>query len=296
MSDLLYIGRLEAARVAFAYVLATDTVNEAVRRHDCDPVAAHVLGRALAAGILAGAPLGGQQRLNVRWAYEGALRTVVVDSGPDGATRGFVTPAQLSGTDDPAALYGAGGSVQAIRTRKGAVVATGHVQAGLQDVVEDLAYFHSLSDQVETGMTVLIAFTHDPARPVSVCRGLAVQALPGCDLVRFGRIRERLRDPAVRQALARLEESDSLLENALNGLVRDESLADPGLRYHAAPAPHFRCTCARDKMGAVLRALPYADRMEMVQKKEDVVVACRFCGERYTLTLDDCIRAWNGKA
>jgi redox-regulated HSP33 family molecular chaperone len=67
------------------------------------------------------------------------------------------------------------------------------------------------------------------------------------------------------------------------------------VEYQAEPAPHFRCTCNRHKMGAVLRALPIPDRMDMVKKKEDVVVNCRFCCERYVLTVEDCIRAWNTK-
>ena len=57
----------------------------------------------------------------------------------------------------------------------------------------------------------------------------------------------------------------------------------------------FRCTCSREKMGAVLRALPIPERMEMVQKKEPIAVLCHFCRERYVLTIEECIKAWNTK-
>lgn len=294
MPDLLYKGRLTGYEVAFAYAVTTDTVAEAVRRHDCDPVAAHLLGRAMTAAVLSAFPLGEGERLNARWAYEGQLRTVVVDTGPDGATRGFISPAQLDGAMDAEALYGIGGEVKVIRSRAGQILSSGTVRTGLADVVQDLVHFQCISDQVETAAAVMIALQPDPARPLRLCRGLLLHALPGCDLARFDRLRNRLAGEAARSFLGREAESDSLVENVLHQLVEGE--ADPGSRaYEAAPAPFFRCNCTRQKMGAVLRALPIPERMDMVKRKEDIVVNCRFCGERYVLTMDDCIRAWNTK-
>ena len=292
MADQLLMGTLEGWDVAVAYALTADTVNEALTRHDCDPAGGHVLGRALTAGVLAAASLGEGQRLNLRWAYEGLLRTVVVDAGPDGATRAFIAPPHLAEAADEGALYGAGGTVQVIRSRKGAVVAHGTTKADLLEPVEDLAHFLCLSDQIESALAVTIALSQDPARPVKLCRGLLLQAQPGCDLMRFQRLRDRLYTPPVRALLGRGDESDSLVENLLRAVAADEQPA-PALRLKAAAAPFFRCSCNREKMGAVLRALPYGERMDMVKKNEPVVVNCRFCGQRYELSIADCIAAWN---
>jgi molecular chaperone Hsp33 len=294
VADLLYRGRLEGCRVAFAYTVTTDTVAEAVRRHGCDPVAAHLLGRALTGAVLSSVPLGEGERLNARWAYEGRLRTVVVDTGPDGATRGFISPPDLAEAEDAGALYGGRGEVKVVRSRAGVIVSSGTVEAALQDVVQDLVYFLCMSDQVETAALVLISLRPDPEQPIRVCRGLLLHALPGADLARFDRLRQRLDREPVREWMSREQESDSLLENVLHRLLDGEDIACR-VEYDAAPPPHFRCTCGRDKMGAVLRALPIPERMTMVQKKEEAVVHCRFCGQRYVLTLDDCIRAWNTK-
>lgn len=289
------MGHLEGLDVAVAYALTASTVSEAVRRHDCDPVAAHALGRALTAGVLAAASLGDGQRLNLRWAYEGLLRTLVVDTGPDGATRAFISPPHLAEADDEGALYGATGSVQVVRSRKGAVVAHGTISADLLDVVEDLNHFLCISDQVESALAVTIAFSSDPAHPVALCRGLLLQAMPGCDLVRFQRLRDQLYTPQPRALMARREESDNLVENILRAIVREES-SEPQIRLRAATPPFFRCACNREKMGAILRALPYGDRMDIVQKNEPVVVNCQFCRERYELGIEECIRAWNQPA
>ena len=294
MPDILYKGRWTGGEVAFAYAVTTDTVAEVVRRHDCDPVSAHVLGRALTGSVLAASSLGEGERLNVRWAYEGLLRTVVVDAGPDGATRGFISPTSLAEAADAEALYGPGGEVKVIRSHRGHVLASGTVRAELQDVVQDLVYFQCISDQVESGAMVMIHLQPDPARPVALCRGLLLHALPGADLVRFDRLRARLAGEAARDLMSRDTEPDNLLEDVLHRVAEGERELG-AVEYQAEPAPHFRCTCNRHKMGAVLRALPIPDRMDMVKKKEDVVVNCRFCCERYVLTVEDCIRAWNTK-
>jgi hypothetical protein len=167
MADQLLMGTLDGWDVAVAYALTADTVNAALTRHDCDPAGGHVLGRALTAGVLAAASLGEGQRLNLRWAYEGLLRTVVVDSGPDGATRAFIAPPHLAEAGDEGALYGAGGTVQVIRSRKGAVVAHGTTRADLLEPVEDLAHFLCLSDQVESALASPSRFPRTPRGPRS---------------------------------------------------------------------------------------------------------------------------------
>ncbi|MCO5062396.1 MAG: Hsp33 family molecular chaperone HslO [Kiritimatiellae bacterium] len=292
MTDQCLLGRVEGFDIAVAYGVVSATVGEAIRRHDCDPVAAHLLGRSIAAGVLAAASLGEGQRLNIRWAYEGLLRTIVVDCGPDGATRAFIAPAQLGQAENSDALYGASGSVQVIRTRKGAVVAHGSTSAELLDVVDDLGYFLCMSDQTESALAAMIALSSNPEKPVHICRGILLQALPGCDLARFQRVRDRLAAPAARELLSRREESDSLVENILRAVLFGEE-APSRITLKSAAEPRFQCSCTRAKMGSVLRALPYSERMDIVRKQEPVVVNCRFCGERYSLSIDECIQEWN---
>lgn len=292
MADLLLKGQLIGCNTAVSYAVTTETVAEAVRRHDCDPVAAHVLGRAMTAAILAGSVLGEGERANVRWAYEGTLRNVVVDTGPDGATRAFIAPNHLAGVSDEGELYGAGGNLNVMRTRNGHLLSQSAARADLLEVVEDLNHFLCISDQVESAMVATIALSSDPERPIRVSRGLLLQALPGCDLALFQALRDRIRAPKTLDWMGRPDESDSLVENVLHAIT--SGICDRALiRLNAASPPVFRCNCGPDKMSAVLRALPYADRMDIVRKNEPLTVSCRFCGRRYTLSIEECIRAWN---
>lgn len=290
--EVLYVGRLENWGVGFAYASTAGVCSEAVRRHDCDPAAAHVLSRALTAGLLSAATLPPRERLNVHWRYSGRLHTVLVDAGPDGSVRGLIDPAHLQEADTREALLGDSGSLHVVRSADGRVVAAGHSRTGLQDVVDDLALHHCTSDQVETASAVLVAFNADPERPVRLCRGLLLQALPGCDLELFDRLRGLLGRRRVRGLLARETDADSLFEDVLNGLVHGGS-GRPGLHVATARHPVFRCACRRAKLGAVVRALPFDDRADIVSRREDVVVACHYCGERYRLTVDECVALWN---
>lgn len=292
MDDFFYSGRLEGLGIGVSYAVTTQLVNEAVVRHNCDPYAAHILGRALTASLLASVNLSPGERLNLQWKYQGAVRTVLVDVGADASARGLIAPAQLAEFGETAqAFFGDRAEVQAVRSKGARVLNSGAAECRLQDVVEDLAYFHAISDQTEVGMVAVIGFAPRPESPVRICRGIRLQAMPDTDLAVFDALRRRLYDDRVRRLLVRQSETDSRLENVVNALCEACDL-EPCLRYRERPAPVFRCTCSRDKMSAVLRTLPVDEREQILRDNESLTVHCRFCNERYRLTPEDCRRAW----
>lgn len=296
MKNILYKGRFKGLDIAFTYAVTTQAVNEAVVRHDCDPSAAHLLGRAMTGAVLAAAILPEGQRLNVCWRYKGALKTIVVDAGQEGSVRGFISPPQLGDyADAHDALYGELGELQVIVSgTDGSVANSGTTPVSLHDVVNDLAYHYCISDQVETGMSAMIGFNADPEHPVALCQGWMIQALPNTDLERFDRIRSRMGEPEFRELLGQESEASDYFERMAAALMRDEEDFE-GVEMEACPMPHFVCTCDREKMAVILRSLPIPDRMELVQKKEPVGIRCQFCNERYELSIEECIVAWNEK-
>lgn len=289
MDDLLIKGHFKGLNIAFAYAVTTRTVNEVVLLHNCDPAAAHILGRAITGALLSAAILPEKQRVNVCWKYKGILRTVLVDAGQDGTVRGFISPPQLNlEDDDPDALYGDIGDLQVVRSEEGKILNSGTAPVPLHDVANDLAYYHCISDQVETGLNAMIGFNADPENPVNLCQGWMIQALPGTDLIRFDRIRRRMEEPAFREQLARATDCETLA-----GLLTVGESGFTGLHSEPGSAPRFFCPCSREKMEAVVRTLPIPERMEIVKKGEPVAIQCQFCNRRYELTVDECIAAWN---
>ena len=293
MNDILYKGHFKGLDIAFTYAVTTRAVNESVVRHDCDPAAAHLLGRATTGALLASALLPEGQRLNVCWRYQGVLKTIVVDAGQDGTVRSFISPTQLAGLDDAHdELYGEVGELQVVVSKDGTVLNSGTTPVSLHDAVDDLAYHYCISDQVETGMSAMIGFNPDPENPVKLCQGWLIQTLPNTDLERFDRIRRRMGEPEFRELLGQKGEADDSFEALAKALVGDEEGYE-GIQQEVCPAPKFQCTCNKEKMAVVMRSLPIPERMELVKAKENIGIRCQFCNERYELTIDECIVAWN---
>lgn len=298
MNDLLYKGHFKGLDIAFTYAVTTKAVNEAVVRHNCDPAAAHILGRAMTGALLAAAVLPENRRLNACWKYHGVLKTIVVDAGQDGTVRSFISPPHLSLNKDAAdaldGLYGEMGDMQVVVTDGGVIANSGTTPVSLHDAVNDLAYHYCISDQIETGMSAMIGFNPDPENPVQLCQGWMIQALPGTDLERFERIRHHMDDKGFRDLLSHDSESESYFEEIAKALIGDEPGYE-GIHVETCPAPRFECTCSREKMSAVLRSIPIPDRMTMVKRNEPVGINCQFCNHHYELSIDDCIVAWNQK-
>ena len=290
--DIVYKGRFTDLNIAFQYAITTDLANQIVGRHQCDPVATHLLVRALTAGLLAAASGGGEERINIRWTYGGSLQAILVDAGADGTIRGLINPPQFGEGGTVDALFGDRGDVRVVRSRGGRVLASGTVEACFMDVMDDLAAFLCMSDQVESSGTAVLALTDDPQQPVRIARGLLLHALPQCDLEQFQIVRDRLNVPEVREWMTRTEESAEGLEALLRSLVAPLD-TDPAWTMATASKPRFRCSCGADKMGPALRSLPYADRVDIVAKKEPVHIRCHFCNERYSVPVEMCIKAWN---
>jgi molecular chaperone Hsp33 len=290
MNDQLTKGHFKGLNIAFSCTETTHTANEVVIRHDCDPLAAHILGRSLTGALLSAAILPEHNRINICWKYKGMLKTIIADAGADGTVRAFISPAQIGETEDVNALYGDLGDLQAVVSRAGKILNSGTAPVSLQDAVKDLAFFHCVSDQVETGMSVMIGFNSDPHNPVRLCRGWMIQALPDCDLERFDRIRQRMETPAFRDRLSRAGGPEELAAV----LIADEPGFE-GVYLEECSTPRFSCACSKEKMSAVLRTLPIPERMEIVKKNEPLTIRCQFCNAQYELSTAECITAWNEK-
>jgi len=285
MADFLYRGHFPQESIGFVYAAIPDLCSEAVVRHACDPVAAHILSRALTATVLAAAGLNEHERLNAHWAYRGQLRTVLVDAGPDGTARGLISPNQLADAETVNDLFGEKAHLTLVRSADGQVRSSGTSDAPFQDVVEDMAYALCLSDQQESAMLAMVAFTQDPKNPVRVARGLLIQALPEANLTEFEQWRKNLQDPAVRNLMARLTEPDNLFEDVLH-LVAPHAGRN-NIHLSESIKPRFVCACSEEKMGAVLRTLSAQDRREIQEEGRDVVVTCNFCNRQFSIPLSD---------
>jgi molecular chaperone Hsp33 len=292
MSDAAYKGRLEGLEIAFTYVRTEETVNEIVVLHDCDPVAAHLLGRSITAGIMAAALLPEDQRMNICWRYPGRLKTLVVDAGAEGSARGMCSPTLLQEAEDEQALFGDIGDIQVVISKKGRILHSGTTPVSLHDPVADFGYHLALSDQIETAMCATIAFQPDTAKPVKRSQGWMLQALPGCDLPLFERLRRRMEGADFRRVAIQMAEAEEGIAEVIQLLCAEEA-AYRGMQVKQASTPHFSCTCSEEKMKAALRTIPIPERMQLVKAQESSRVRCQFCSRAFTFDIAACIAVWS---
>jgi molecular chaperone Hsp33 len=272
-ADFLRRGILLDGQIRIAHTVTTALAAEAVRIHNLEPVAAHCLARAITCGALVSPLLGEDERATLRWEYDGALRSIMVETGPDADLRGAIQPADLHQADNPVLLYGEGGRVALIRSdprgKRSSVS-----EASLLDITEDLGFYFATSDQVETEILVLVAFNADPENPVALCQGVLLQAMPGCDLEQFEAIRQGLRSPQTRELLGQVATTEALIDSL-------PLAANSAHELHDGPTPHFHCGCSRERTLSMLELLPEADRAELREQDEPTVVVCHFCATRY---------------
>ena len=223
MQDFLYRGLLTDLRVRFTYAVTTDAANNAVVTHNCDPLSAHLLCRSLSAGVLASPLLNEDERYNLKWTYHGALKCIVVDVDSQARVRGYIAPPNLTDyvTAEPE-IYGESGNVAVTKANPRQILNSGKTMAPLLEVVDDLAYFFAVSDQIETAMSVMVAFQPDDIQPVRLCQGLMLQALPDCDLEEFDRLRHRLSQPQCRDLLSQRPDVDNYFEHILAAVTGSE--------------------------------------------------------------------------
>jgi len=285
MNDFLYRGVLQPYQVRVSYGVTTGVVRDAVLAHATDPVASHLLARALTAGVLSSPLLGEDEWFTMRWNYEGDLQSIVLDVDEHARIRGFIAPKLLmEHVESEEALYGGGGKISVTKSTSAKVLNSGTTEAALLDVVEDLAHFFSYSDQIETAMVAMVGFNPDPDDPVSLCQGLMIQALPDCDLELFDALRRGLNSAEVRRLLSVPPEVDNHFEYVFKAMLQSIPDAVFDLRLSVAGEPQFRCRCSLERICDVVTVLPDAELEEMIESDKFLSVDCRFCSRQYRLT------------
>ena len=156
----------------------------------------------------------------------------------------------------------------------------------------DVGYHFSISDQVETAICAVIAFQPEPHAPARVSQGWMLQALPSCDLELFDTLRRRMEAADFKRLAGEAADGEEAMAAAVQ-LLGTGQCGYRGMQVEQVAAPHFACTCSKEKMLAVLRAIPIPDRMQMVKAQESTTIRCQFCARAFTFTIEDCIAAWN---
>lgn len=286
-TDFLIRGSVPRHNWRFVLCDASTACDEAVIIHDTDPLSSLFFSQSLTAAILLAPLLTEDEKYSVRWQYQGPPGSIFVDVNAKSQVRGIPRDRDLSATvTDESQLFGDGGVISLIKSNSVKILNSGSAAAGLLNVVDDLAFFLSTSDQVETEMVAAIKFNPDPEKPVRLAAGFMLQAMPNCDLAELDKVRRLMKSADFAVILS----DDNCAEEAklrkiFHLLAKDSgiSIDDGDLSFEFGAAPSLHCECDDEKMRAILKTMPDDELQAVLDAEGQVTVRCHFCHRSFTL-------------
>lgn len=277
MKDHLVKAVADGVRVYAA--VTTDLVNEAIRRHDCYPVAAAALGRTMTGALLFAANLKNKEAVTITFDGHGPLGKVTADAVPEGFVRGAVGNPHVhlllndKGKIDVGGGVGTDGLVTVTRFTGLRNPVTGSTALTDGEIADDLTKYLYDSEQTPSsvGLGVLVA----PDFHCIGAGGFLLQPLPDATEETIGRLEENL---------SHVQSVSHLVEQGLDarGIIA-ALLQGFEVDYLTTTDLAFRCTCSKQRISEVLLSLGLADLKSLVEDGKAEVV-CHFCGERYAFT------------
>ena len=279
MSDKLVKAITKGVRVYAA--VTTDLVNEAIRRHDCYPVAAAALGRTMTGALLLAANLKNKEALTVNIRGDGPLKNNTADAVPEGFVRGYVADPHVElPLNDRGKLDVGGGVGQGLVTvtrftglrepmRGSSEIVTG-------EIAEDLTNYLYVSEQTPSsiGLGVLV----DTDFSAKAAGGFIIQPMPDADEETISRLEENLQK--LRPVTTMIDEGKDAREIILEIMNGFE------MEFLTTTDLAFRCQCSKERLEDVLLNLNHDD-MESLIADGQAEVCCHFCGEKYHFTREE---------
>ena len=279
MSDKLVKAITKGVRVYAA--VTTDLVNEAIRRHDCYPVAAAALGRTMTGALLLAANLKNKEALTVNIRGNGPLKNITADAVPEGFVRGYVADPHVElPLNDKGKLDVGGGVGQGLVTvtrftglrepmRGSSEIVTG-------EIAEDLTNYLYVSEQTPSsiGLGVLV----DTDFSAKAAGGFMIQPMPDADEEIISKLEANLQK--LRSVTTMIDEGKDAKEIIL------EIMSGFDMEFLTTTDLAFKCQCSKERLEDVLLNLNHDD-MESLIADGQAEVCCHFCGEKYHFTKEE---------
>lgn len=290
--DFLMRGSFKHFPVRFVLTETTDTVRKGIIYHDTDPVSSFLFGQALTSAVLISPLLNGPEGYTLRWDYDGLIKGIIVHANANNEVRGIPkNPSIMSDLEEETQIYGEKGTISLMKSSGATILSSGTCEAALQNISDDVGYYFSYSDQIETEVCAALSFQPDPADPVVVAAGFMLQALPDCDLEQFDEMRRMLKtDEFIQLLVSKDAPSEQKLRKIINFLIQSCTFMDKSENAHDAasyaygPSPDYVCRCNEEKIRNAVMTLPEDERKELREKGEVLHVRCEYCRKQYDIT------------
>lgn len=282
--DKLIHGTAADGTIRVLAAITTDTLTEAVRRHQASPTVSAALGRVLTGALLLGATLKDYDRLTVRIEGDGPVGGITAEATPDGKVRGYVKnpDAELlvrnDGKFDVSGIVGKG-MFYVIR-ESGFELGLHHepyvgsVPIVSGEIAEDFAYYLAKSEQIPSAVMLGVLLRNSEPY-VMASGGVMVQMMPGANEHLITMIEDTIAHaPHISSVINEGATAEDLIRLAL-GDIRFEIMDERAVA--------FDCNCSMEKAGSMIAALGRDEVAAMLAEDKGAVMSCGFCSEVYPL-------------
>jgi len=286
--DKLIHGTAAGGTVRVLATVTTDTLDEAIRRHETSPTVSAALGRMMTGTLLLAATLKDFDRLTAKIDCDGPIGGITAEANAACEVRGYVknpiaeVPPKPNGKFDVSRVVGKGmfhiirESGFAIGLHREPYIGSVPITSG--EIAEDFAYYLAKSEQIPSA--VLLGVLLQNKEPfVAASGGVLVQMLPGANEHIITMIEDSITNaPHVTEAIRSGAEAIDLLRLAL-GVIDFDVLDEKPVA--------FRCSCSIDRAFTMIASLGRAEVLSILAEQSGTSITCGFCNEKYKIDKGD---------
>lgn len=262
-----------------AYVVnATETIQEAQKRHDTWRNSSAALGRTMIGSMLvATSTLKEDEVLTTRVQGDGPVGAIVVDADAQGNVKGYISNPHVSlkaredGHIDVAAAVGTKGMLSITKDLHMKEPFTGQVPLVSGEIGMDFTYYMAKSEQIPSAIGVSVFVT--PNETVGAAGGFMIQTLPGATDKDISQIEANLKVvPNLSTLLNEGLSNQDIMDKIMNGIE---------MKYLQDMPVQFKCDCSKDRFSKSLATLSKDQLKSMIDEDHGAEAVCKFCGNKY---------------
>ena len=267
--------------------VTTETVAEAVRRHQTSHTVSAALGRTLTGALLLGAGQKEFDRLTVQFECDGPVGGITAETNARGQVRGYVRnpgvdmPLNAAGKFDVSAVVG--GGMFYVTYESGFDIGLyrepyrGAVPIVSGEIGEDFAYYLAKSEQVPSAVMlgVLVRARESGETYVEAAGGLMIQVMPGADSATVA---------AIESSVGRTPHTTALIrEGARPADLLRAALGDVPFEILEEHEVCFACTCSYERAVSLVSSIDREELESMLREDRGAALTCHFCNETYRI-------------
>jgi molecular chaperone Hsp33 len=282
--DKLIHGMAADSTIRVMATITTETVAEAVRRHQTSPTVAAAFGRVLTGTLLLGSTLKEFDRLTVKIECDGAVEGIVAETNANGKARGYVRnpqaeiPPKQNGKFNVSGIIGSGmfHVTREAGFDMGAYYAPYHGSVPIVsgEIGEDFAYYLAKSEQIASA--VLLGVLLQNTEPyVKAAGGVILQMMPGANEHVITMIEDTIRHAPHLTSV--------INENTIPHDLARLALGEIDFEVLEEKEVEFACNCSMERAVALIGSLGREEVESMLREDKGAQMTCGFCNETYRL-------------